>query len=188
MQSSWSLYQSMSWLRRSPAFFVRCTEMVPSPCCLAELSVIGSRKRKVIGATGEKRTLVIRRLRCQGCRSIHHELPDFLVPYKHYESSCVEQAANEITTLIVAADESTLYRWRSFVQERTTYWLGCLASLATRFHQDPVEQSSVALQTAHQKIGHVVGNAPGWLARIVRPIANANCWLHTRFAFLSASL
>lgn len=177
----------MSWLRRSLAFFVRCAETLPSPCCMAEFSVIGSRKRIVIGAAGDKRTLVIRRLRCQGCRSIHHELPDFIVPYKHYESGCLEQATSENATLTVAADESTLLRWRSFVKERITYWLGCLASIATRYNRDPVEQSSVALQTAHQRIGHVVGNAPGWLARIVRPVANANLWLHTRFAFLSAS-
>jgi hypothetical protein len=176
----------MSWLRRSPAFFVRCAEIVPSPCCTAKLFVIGSRKRRVIGAAGDKRTLVIRRLRCQECRRIHHELPDFLVPYKHYESSCVEQAASKNATLSVAADESTLFRWRSWLKERTTYWLGCVASLATRFQLEPVRHSSVATQTAHQRIGLVVGDTPGWLERIVRPVANANLWLHTRFAFLSA--
>jgi hypothetical protein len=27
---------------------------------------------------------------------------------------------------------------------------------------------------------------PGWLARLVRPVANAHLWVHTRFAYLSA--
>ncbi|WP_242966792.1 DUF6431 domain-containing protein [Desulfosporosinus sp. FKA] len=29
-------------------------------------------------------------MRCVNCRRIHHELPDCLVPYKRYESTCIE--------------------------------------------------------------------------------------------------
>ncbi|WP_375295570.1 DUF6431 domain-containing protein, partial [Paenibacillus doosanensis] len=68
---TWSLYQSMSWMRSHPAFFVRCAEVVPSPCCGEALSVIGSRKRKLVDEGGDCRLLVIRRLRCKGCRKIH---------------------------------------------------------------------------------------------------------------------
>ncbi|WP_425387641.1 hypothetical protein [Aneurinibacillus terranovensis] len=45
--------------------------------------------------------------------------------------------------------------------------------------------SSEGSLSALQRIGRLVGNAPRWLARIVRPIVNDNLWLHTRFAFLS---
>lgn len=38
--------------------------------------------------------LVVRRLRCTQCRKIHHELPDCVVPYKRYESACVEQVVS----------------------------------------------------------------------------------------------
>jgi hypothetical protein len=185
-QTTWSLYQSMSWMRSHPAFFVRCAELVPSPRCGEALSVIGSRKRKLTSEGGDRRMLVIRRLRCTQCLKIHHELPDCIVPYKRYESACVEQVVSKpVTPATVAADDATFRRWKNWFQEQTTYLLGALRSIAFRFHQDPVENPSVSTQTAHHPFGHYVGDAPGWLARIVRPVANSNLWLHTRSAFLS---
>jgi hypothetical protein len=178
----------MSWLRRQPAFFVRCAEVVPSPCCGEPRRIIGSRQRKVLDEAGESRILCIRRLRCGSCRRIHHELPDCLVPYKRYEASCVENGiATEVEELGIAADNSTLCRWRSWLNELITYFLGCLASIAIRFHLDTVKPSSDASQPAHHRLGHYVGDAPGWLARTVRSVSNSNLWLHTRSAWLSAS-
>ncbi|WP_425623289.1 DUF6431 domain-containing protein [Brevibacillus borstelensis] len=81
----------MSLLRSCPAFFVRCAEVVPSPCCGEEMNVIGSRRRKVASESGEVRLLVIRRLRCSQCQKIHHELPDcvfFAVHYCFFGGSC----------------------------------------------------------------------------------------------------
>lgn len=168
-------------------FFVRCAESVPCPCCGDELVVIGSRRRKLVNSCGESRQLIIRRLRCLQCLRIHHELPDCIVPYKRYESECIEQVVSMSEAPSVAADDSTLQRWRRWFQEQAAYLLGCLSSIAIRFHQDPVECLSISSQSAHHEIGHFVGDAPGWLARIVRPIANANLWVHTRSAFLSVS-
>lgn len=169
-------------------FFVRCAEVVPSPCCGEKCNIIGSRKRIYIEATGEKKELRIRRLRCSNCRRIHHELPDFLVPHKHYESACVEQTLTEEPVAFdVAADNATLQRWKAWFRDHHAYWLGCLASITLRFHQAPVKAPSNPSQTAHHTFGQIVGEAPGWLARIVRPIANANLWLHTRFAYLTKS-
>ncbi|WP_080832319.1 MULTISPECIES: DUF6431 domain-containing protein [Cohnella] len=176
-------------MRSHPAFFVRCAELVPSPCCGEALSVIGSRKRKLTSEDGDRRLLVIRRLRCTQCRKIHHELPDCVVPYKRYESACVEQVVSEhAAPSTVAADDATLLRWKNWFREQTTYLLGALRSIAIRFHQDPAKKPSVSTQTAHHPFGHYVGDAPGWLARIVRPVANSNLWLHTRSAFLSGKM
>lgn len=86
---------------------------------------------------------------------------------------------------MVAADDATLRRWKNWFRQQSTYFLGCLRSIAIRFHQDPVEKSSVPSQSAHHPFGHYVGDAPGWLARLVHPVVNANLWLHTRSAFLS---
>jgi len=178
----------MNWLRSLPAFFVRCAEVVPSPCCSVALSVIGSRSRKLVHATGEKCELVIRRLRCTGCRKIHHELPDCIVPYKRYEAACVENAITlEPLEVDIAADNSTLHRWRSWFCSLATYLLGCLKSIAIRFHLDVAEESSDPPQAAHHRFGPYVGDANGWLSRIVRPITNLNLWVHTRSAFLSES-
>ncbi|WP_430082947.1 DUF6431 domain-containing protein, partial [Paenibacillus ferrarius] len=117
-------------MRSHPAFFVRCAEVVPSPCCGKELKVIGSRKRKLTSESGESRMLVVRRLRCSGCRSIHHELPDCVVPYKRYESACIEQVVSETEMLsVVAADDATLRRWKNWFKGMSTYLLGCLTSI-----------------------------------------------------------
>lgn len=184
-QTTWSLYQIMNWLRRTPAFFVRCTEVAPSPCCGEQLRIIGSKERKIITDCGEHRILIIRRLRCSQCRRIHHELPDCIVPYKRYESACIEQVVTETEELsTVPADESTLRRWRSWFQAQSTYLLGCLTSIAIRYHA-PAKRPSTVSQSVHHDLGHYVGDGSGWLARIVRSVANANLWVHTRSAFLS---
>ena len=150
------------------------------------MHVIGSRKRKIVGGAGDHRLLVIRRMRCNQCKKIHHELPDCVVPYKRYEAECVEQVVVEVEAEVsVAADDATLRRWKNWFHEHAVYLLGALRSIAIRFHQDPVEKSSVPSQSAHQDYGHYVGDAPGWLARIVRSVVNSNLWIHTRSAFLS---
>jgi len=178
----------MSWLRRVPAFFVRCAESVPCPCCGEKLVVIGSRQRQLSTACGEQRLLIVRRLRCLQCRKIHHELPDCIVPYKRYESECVEQVVAESTSSSVAADDATLRRWKCWFADQRTYFLGALISISIRFHQDPAEKpASVPSQSAHHEIGRIMADSPGWLARIVRSVTNANLWLHTRSAFLSAT-
>jgi len=153
---------------------------------MASVSVIGSRKRKIVHATGEKSVLVIRRMRCTACRKIHHELPDCIVPYKRYEAACVENViTSEPSEVDAAADNSTLYRWRSWFCSMATCWLGCLESIAIRYQLDVVKESSVPSQAAHHRFGRYVGDAVGWLARVVRPVTNSSLWVHTRSAWLS---
>lgn len=177
----------MSWLRSQPAFFVRCAESIVSPCCGEKLVVIGSRQRKIVNGEGEMKLLVIRRFRCSQCRKIHHELPDCIVPYKRYESDCIEHVVTQSAQLLVApADHATLGRWRLWFQQSVGYWEGALRALAARYNLDPVKDASTPSQSAYLRLGRLVGDAPGLLARVVRPIANANLWLHTRSACLSA--
>ena len=61
-------------------FFVRSAEIVPCPCCGKVLYVIGSRRRVWYQSSGARSIMMIRRLRCESCSKIHHELPDKLVP------------------------------------------------------------------------------------------------------------
>jgi hypothetical protein len=147
-----------------PTFSVRCAEVVPCPCCGGSLSMIGSLYRKLSQSRGEQRLLVIRRLRCQNCRKIHHELPDCVVPYKRYESACVENGvSSEPAEIVVAADHSTLCRWRSWFRSQTTHLLGCLASIAIRFGLDVAEGSSY-LRKLHTIVSDVSSVMPpdGW--------------------------
>ncbi len=55
------------------------------------MKVRDTRNRKCIMDNGERRTYRIRRLRCMECGLIHQELPDFMMPFKHYESKVIEK-------------------------------------------------------------------------------------------------
>ena len=162
---------------------MRSAEQNFCPCCSGPLKVVGSRRRKFINSAGDTVVLIIRRLRCCDCGRIHHELPDILVPYKRHGSEGIEMAVTGDSVLCVAADESTLGRWRSWFDARADYLLGCLTSIAIRYGRGSVAGISRLPKSALQGIWHYVGDAPGWLARVVRSVANSNLWLHTRSAF-----
>ena len=126
--------------------------------------VIGIRKREIINTSGKKETLVIRRLRCKGCRTIHHELPDIVIPYKRHCAETVER--------IIAGDsggvcceDSTLRRIRAWWAACRLYFESVLASLREKYE--------------------VVFSEKGAPKEIVRAVANSNLWVHTRSAFLS---
>jgi hypothetical protein len=165
-------------------FFVRSAEQHICPVCEHDLIVIGSRRRIGRKPTGNRVTYIIRRLRCIGCERIHNELPDLLVPYKRYEASCIEAVLSKGQDLVVAADESTLYRWRGWLKQCLQYWANCLSTIAARTG-NLVEPLSVPSPSALHRIGHYVGHGVGWLARVVRPIVHSQLWVHTRYAFLS---
>lgn len=176
----------MSWLRTPrKGFFVRSAEQNICPSCNGKLKVRGSRRRKYINSAGETIVLVIRRLGCLTCQRIHHELPDILVPYKRYARKCIEAVVTKSPEISVTADESTLGRWRSWFQDLAEHFLGCLTSIAIRYGRKTAEDRSGLPSSKLQRIWRYVGDAPGWLGRVVRPVVNANLWRHTRFAFLS---
>lgn len=160
---------------------------MPSPCCGKSMSIIGTRNRKSKERSGETKVYSIRRLSCDNCGKVHHELPDFLVPYKRYSSECIEMVISSPSTHDIPADESTLYRWFDWFNSFIDYWIGCLVSIMLRTKQEniPLNLASANSETALRRIGRLVGDAPKWLERFVRPIVNFNLWIHTRSAFLS---
>lgn len=176
----------MSWLRTlKQVFFVRSGEQNFCPCCGSALKVLGSRKRGYIKETGERVVLVIRRLECKACGCIHHELPDILIPFKRYGSECLEAVVHEKACHSVPADESTIYRWKQWFLAIAGYLAGALLSIGIRYGLQSVEEVSDLPQSSLQRIWHYVGDAPRWLARVVRPVVNANYWVQTRSAFMS---
>lgn len=130
--------------------------------------------------SGDRAKLIIRRLRCEACERIHHELPDLLVPYKRYDAQSMEGAVSEPLCTFTAADESTLRRWRCWFAAWAVYAAGCLQSISIRFAL-PVAGPSAAPQSALHRLGRFIGDAPGWLKRAVRPIANSNLWITDPF-------
>ncbi len=166
-------------------FFVRSGEQNPCPVCDGLLKVIGSRRRGYMDGLGDRKVLMIRRLRCSLCKKIHHELPDLLVPYKRHESKSIEAVVSGESTLTVAADESTIRRWKQWFSSQADYLAGVLFSIALRLGMTSVEDVSDLPPSPLQRIWQHVGNAHRWLARVVRPVVNANFWVQTRSAFLS---
>lgn len=141
-------------------FFVRSAEQVAAPCCGGSLCVVGSRPRIWFKSSGEKVKLIIRRLYCDSCRRIHHELPDLLVPYKHYDAESIEGAVSEPPRTDIAADDSTIARWKRWFPDWAVYAAGCLQALAIRFNL-PVASPSTRPQSALQWLGRFVGDAAG---------------------------
>jgi hypothetical protein len=164
---------------------VRSGEQNPCPICNGLLNVIGSRHRGYIDGLGDRRVLIIRRLRCSLCNKIHHELPDLLVPYKRHESKSIEAAVSEDAPLTVATDESTISRWKQWFSAVANHFAGALVSIAIHYGLKSVEEVSDLPRSPLQRIQLYVGDAPRWLARVVRPVVNANYWVQTRSAFLS---
>lgn len=130
----------------------------------------------MVQKSGERAKLIIRRLYCKPCARTHHELPDLLVPYKRYDAESIEGVLVERDASVVAADESTISRWLAWFQVWGVYGAAALQAISIRFGL-PVEQASIAPQSALHVLGRYVGDAAGWLERAVRPIANLNLWM-----------
>lgn len=102
---------------RNNIYLVRADEKNICPLCLnGRLYVIGSRRRKYYDSDGAKTILLIRRLRCGGCRKIHHELPDIIMPYKRHCSQTINSIINHDTEKL-CCEGSTIKRielwWKS---------------------------------------------------------------------------
>ena len=73
-------------------FFVESSAISYCPVCGEPLSYRDSCVRIMRLEGGMKRRFLIRRLKCSNCGKLHRELPDCLVPYKHYASEVISGA------------------------------------------------------------------------------------------------
>lgn len=180
-------YQIIAWKRtRKAVFFVRSNEQSAFCCCCGyPLEVCGSRRRRYIESSGERKVLVIRRLYCQPCERVHHELPDLLVPYKRYDRESIESVLAGTGQAQVSADDSTISRWRGWFFGLSQHIYGGLLAACYRFDKNFAESPDQLSGSLLQRIQHLVGAPPGWLGRIVRTLVNMNLWVQTRSAFLT---
>ncbi len=95
-------------------YVVRNKDVPMCPECGVLMSGYDHRKRKAIGADGKPRIFLIRCLRCPVCRQIHAEIPDSLIPYKHYASEVIK-AVQQRDGSLCPADDSTIRRWKKQV-------------------------------------------------------------------------
>jgi hypothetical protein len=166
-------------------FFVKSAEKSCCPCCGGSLYIYGSRKRGYINSEGIRKVLMIRRLCCEHCGKIHHELPDLLVPYKRYASQSIESVISDADDCCVAADNSTLYRWKKWFSDLGLYFLKSIIAIYQQLDFKTNEEQSRSHGTALEGIISLIGQKDKWLTQVVRKLVNAKMWVQTRSAFLS---
>lgn len=90
---------------------------------------------------GEKKWCRVRRFRCTCCLKTFSQLPDFLIPYKHYVTREIEnvlralEGAEPCALMSSGAEESTLRRWRKEFHYKMQHWAGILEAKAQEWFQ-----------------------------------------------------
>lgn len=90
------------------------------PQCGGEMKIRDSKRRKVIFADGTVDTFVLRRYKCTVCGRVHLELPDIMVPHKHYSRSAIIDTINGERNC--SAEQSTIYRWNREKMQLERCW------------------------------------------------------------------
>jgi len=75
------------------------------------LSVRDSKKRIVKDAAGQEYIFNLRRLYCPHCNKLHTEIPDFILPNKHYSKRTIENVLDG-TCDYFSGDDRTITRWK----------------------------------------------------------------------------
>lgn len=98
-----------------------CPSECVCPSCGAPLCCHDHRERHVLLKSGIHVTLLVPRCRCLQCRRLHTLLPDFVVPYKHYEASVIQGVVDGKDLSACPAEDSTLRRWQSEFRRMAPY-------------------------------------------------------------------
>lgn len=155
-------------------FFCESHEDPACPCCGERLCYRDRRRRIMRSYGGETFHLWLRRLYCKHCGRLHLELPDILVPQKHYSAEIIENVVDEVST---AEDESTedypcqdtMLRWKHWLAVCGTQIEGRLRSIGDRLlglGRDILEAGGSILQELRK-------DGSGWLGICLRAIYNS---------------
>lgn len=79
------------------------------PHCGGVMRIRDSKKRKLILSDGTVQTFVLRRYKCTECGRVHLELPDIMIPHKHYAREVIIETVRGERKC--SAEQSTIYRW-----------------------------------------------------------------------------
>jgi len=127
---------------------------------------------------GSRSLFLIRRLKCTHCGRLHRELPDCLIPYKHYSSEVISGVLDGV----VNSDdkdsedypcESTIARWHQWLAINTSRIDGYLKSIGYQSlgFSEELLKSSVSL------LLKLRSSNKQWLEGILRLIYNSGGYL-----------
>ena len=122
---------------RKTIFLIKSSAISYCPVCMEELSYRDSCKRILLQEGHERHVCIIRRMKCTKCGILHRELPDFLVPYKHYTAEVISCVLDGQVTPYDedSADypcEMTMHRWHHWLMKNTLRIDGYLRSVSHR--------------------------------------------------------
>ena len=148
------------------------------PVCGEKLRYRDSRKRIRRKEGGHVEYLEVRRLLCPHCRKLHVELPDCLVPHKHYDAEVISGVIEGIVTPDDLDSEdhpcaATMRRWIKWFLDNRTNIEGLLRRafrIAGRHLPASAESSYLTFFQEQTSC---------WLETIIRIIYNSGGWIPT---------
>ena len=143
------------------------------PSCRGRLRYRDTRKRILRIEGGEKRHLLVRRFRCQTCRHYHTELPDCVVPYKHYAAEVICGVLDEVVSPDDLDSETfpsamTMLRWLKWFLANVQNMEGYLRRAMRLLHRSVPDSSLLAWLKSHTR---------RWLETVLRVIYNSGGFL-----------
>lgn len=160
-------------------FLVKNSEHIPGcPSCGGQLRYRDSRLRIRKREGGCRDYLRIRRFRCSVCESYHNELPDVLLPYKHYETEVISGVIDGIVTPDDQDSEdypsvSTMQYWLHWFCSNLANIEGYLRSAGYR-----ILQLGEDFLFSNQSLLEMVRNRYfNWLEKLIRIIYNSGGFL-----------
>lgn len=176
----WLLYQIIHLSsRRILVFFVESSENSHiCPVCQGTLHYRDSRPRIRKKEGGTKEQLMIRRFRCQNCHAYHNELPDCLVPYKHYEAEAIAGVLDEVILPDDLDSEdypsfSTMLRWLQWFRENLQRMEGYLRTAGYQI----LNLGEGFLFSSDSLLDKIRNRYQNWLEQLLRLIYNSGGFL-----------
>jgi hypothetical protein len=116
---------------------------------------------------GEKVWIRIRRLKCKECGKLHRELPDILLPYKHYRCEIIEETLDGKEE-VCGPDGRTFQRWRDWFE-----WVRVSLEKVLNAIRVAKEGLLGLLDVAEPLLEGRRRRGGGWLASSIRSSINA---------------
>ena len=113
-----------------------------------------------------------------------------IIPYKRFDAESFEEALNQDGTLTtIAAEESTIWRWRKWFALNAVNIMMALISVAAVIG-DNVKSSALAIKKQNsnkpmETIKKILARQVYWLNETVRLLVNFSKWKFNHSAFLS---
>ncbi len=147
------------------------------PICQATLRYRDSRPRIRRKEGGLKDQLIIRRFYCKNCHSYHNELPDCLVPYKHYETEVISGVLDGVVQPEDLDSEdypscATMLRWLQWFcenLERINGYLRTIREFLLGYNEERISPGSL--------LDFFRNQYQSWLEIILRQIYNSGGFL-----------